>query len=486
MSKCENFIASTYEITRISGETVTIPTKDVVNISVTHTIYFGACALSQISGENFGIDLEKWRSWWNAGPVEAATTAPETAPPQVRSSGQLKSGQLFSDIVVKGVYRMYLSTGDELEGRVEAKDDTSLILETTDRKAYTFRPSIIFRYEYLEPPKSGANQVRKNPGADTLALTFDELLSRQDDGRTLEIRISSGMVFRGILESIDSESLKLKVGNSSIPITREVVVAIRTVPQTTAPAPEQPPRKQQSSSTGGNDTVIVKNPETDDWGRAKPDFVVTGTITTDNNNRIVMTLTDGGEKTIPRNQVVRIVKNSVDSYETVIKRYAAPLFCPNDMFLVDLPPGKQGRPFFKVCVDRYEYPNISGTVPKIGVSFDEAKALCEKRGRRLCSSEEWQWACGGIEGYTYPYGWNPEEEKCNTDGSRPPEASGSRHNCVSKFGGYDMAGNAFEWVRGPRQQPSIMGGPLSKCQTITEGVGGSARPQSGFRCCLSN
>jgi formylglycine-generating enzyme required for sulfatase activity len=156
------------------------------------------------------------------------------------------------------------------------------------------------------------------------------------------------------------------------------------------------------------------------------------------------------------------------------------------MFFVDIPPGKQNRPFFKVCVDRYEYPNVKDAAPKINSSYDEARALCSKRGKRLCTADEWQWACSGLEGYTYPYGWNPEKEKCNTDGNRPPEASGVRSNCVSKFGGYDMVGNVFEWVTDGKKQPSVMGGPYSKCQTITGGVGGSAKPQTGFRCCKSN
>ena len=65
--------------------------------------------------------------------------------------------------------------------------------------------------------------------------------------------------------------------------------------------------------------------------------------------------------------------------------------------------------------------------------------------------------CSGIEGYTYPYGWNVEEQKCNSD-TRTVEPSGSRHNCVSKFGGYDMTGNIFEWVTGDNAQPMLMGG----------------------------
>ncbi|MBN1579023.1 MAG: SUMF1/EgtB/PvdO family nonheme iron enzyme [Chitinispirillaceae bacterium] len=478
MSPCEPFIVSTPEVTRVNGAAVTIPTKDLVNISVTHTVYFGAYALTAITGEQFGVDREKWQQWWKNTPA-----APAPATTAARPSGRLRNGQLFSDIVLRGKYRMFLSTGDNLVGRIEAKDDTSLILETSDGKAYTFRPSIIIRYEYLEPPKNTEPQSRNAAAIDSMPFSFDELRGRKIGGRQLEIHINSGMVFRGILMEIDSQGIKLQVGNSTIPITREVVKNIRIVPP---PPKTAPPLQRQETAPAYRDTVVVKSTETDEWGKPKPDSTYVGTITGEEADFLIITTSGAADKRIPRNRIVRVVKKSTGSYEAVIKRYAKPLFCPNEMFLVDLPPGKPGRPFFKVCVDRYEYPNIKGSRPKINVSYDDARALCHKRGKRLCTAEEWQWACGGIEGYTYPYGWNPEEEKCNTDGSRPPEPSGSRHNCVSKFGGYDMAGNVFEWVIGPRKQPSFMGGPYSKCQTITEGVGGSAKPQSGFRCCKGN
>ena len=179
-----------------------------------------------------------------------------------------------------------------------------------------------------------------------------------------------------------------------------------------------------------------------------------------------------------------IIKHSSSSFDEPIKRYAKPLFCPDDMFLVDLPPGKQGRPYFKVCVDRYEFPNYKESLPQGNVSYEQAGKLCEQKGKRLCTSQEWQWACSGLEGYTYPYGWNRDENKCNMETT--PVTSGKFYNCVSKFGGYDMVGNIFEWVSGSKDEPALMGGPYSKCQTVSPGVGGSAKPQTGFRCCKSN
>ena len=200
---------------------------------------------------------------------------------------------------------------------------------------------------------------------------------------------------------------------------------------------------------------------------------------------VTIELVDGKQEKVTRSEILRITRHSTTGFDEPIKRYAKPLFCSDDMFLVDMPPGKQDRPYFKVCVDRYEYPNIKGTKPMGNISYEQAKAYCEQKGKRLCTAQEWQWACSGIEGYTYPYGWNVEEQKCNSD-TRAVEPSGARHNCVSKFGGYDMTGNIFEWVTGDNAQPMLMGGPYSKCQTVSPGVGGSAKPQTGLRCCKSN
>lgn len=481
LSKCEDFIKSTHQVRRANGEAVTIPTKDVVVISVVHTVYFGAFALKGITGQNLGFNQSDWRSWWTKNNATFSSTTPVGKP----STGPivLLSGQSFEDIVLHGKYRMFLSTRDSLTGRVESKDAESLILETSDGKAFTFRPNLILRYEYLEPPRATPTTGNAKTGIDSLPFSFDELRGRRVGKRVLEIRINSGMVFRGTLNEINKEMLKLQVGKSVIPITRDVVVNIRLVP----PQPEKKTSQETKKSVSTKlDTVIVRNPESNDWGKPKPDITYTGRITGETSEDLTINVTGSGSKKIPRGRIVRVVKHSTESYQDVIQRYAKPLFCPKDMFLVDLPPGKQGRPFFKVCVDRYEYPNVKDARPKTNISYDDARTLCHKRGKRLCTSTEWQWACSGIEGYTYPYGWNPEENKCNTDDRLPPEASGARHNCVSKFGGFDMVGNVFEWVTGPENQPSLVGGPNTKCQTITKGVGGSAKPRSGFRCCKSN
>lgn len=478
MQQCEQFITSTFTLATADGEKVVGTTHNPLTITVTHTAYLGACALAHITGEVLDTDRDHWLQWWEQN--RSTFTAASSGLSPREASGMLRGGQSFRTIVVGGKYKMNLSTGDELVGYVESKDDTSLVIEAQDGRPYSFNKNLLVRYDLLEQPSPRKSSVRKEQIADTLSLTFDDLVQRQRVAALLEVRLNSGSVFRGTLQRIDSEMVHLDVGGSIIPISREVVLGIRMIPKQDrvepAPKPAQPLQTDE-------DTVYVQNTETDDWGKPKPNFILTGKIQKEGAENLVLAAGDGTSKTIPWSRVLRMVKNSSGNYEGLIKKYARQLFCPEDMFLVDMPPGKQGRPFFKVCIDRYEFPNKAGTVPKGNVTYDAAQKLCAQQGKRLCRAFEWQWGCSGIEGYTYPYGWNMQEKTCNRDDNSPLDPSGARRNCVSKFGGYDMVGNIFEWVTGPDKQPALVGGPYAKCQTRTDEIGGGAKPQTGFRCC---
>jgi hypothetical protein len=171
----------------------------------------------------------------------------------------------------------------------------------------------------------------------------------------------------------------------------------------------------------------------------------------------------------------------------------------------------------RFCIDRYEWPNKVGALPRYMATWYEAKQSCEATGKRLCSDTEWTLACEGEDRRPYPYGdgYARDQAACNIDKPyiwpRPErvydpktssdelarldqrEASGARTACVSPFGVHDMVGNVDEWVLNVSQggKPHLSGlkggywGPVrTRCRPMTTAHDEQFRYyQIGFRCC---
>jgi hypothetical protein len=391
------------------------------------------------------------------------------------------------DIVVGGTYRMELATGDVLEGVVESKNDSSLILESNG-KPWEFNATLIVNYTILSWPLPPVQKSESSTTAnEPRSFTYDELLPIGSAAGTIDVHIANGATYRGVVATIESQVLRLNIDGSIIPIDRSIITQIsRANLYTSVTNSATPSSAVAEIPQGALDSVYTMNPETDEWGKDKPPILFTGTITSNTGEGISIKTVDGTIEAIQLAKIYRIIQHSEDSEKAKIKRYAKGLFCPKDMVLVDMPPSKPDKPFFKTCIDKYEYPNVAGTVPMGNVSFADAQRTCKTAGKRLCTVEEWQWACSGVEGYTYPYGWAMDKKICNTEGISKLEPSGNRFHCYGKFGVFDMVGNIFEWVADKDNAPMLMGGPYSKCQTASPGVGGEAKPQTGLRCCYSN
>ncbi len=160
---------------------------------------------------------------------------------------------------------------------------------------------------------------------------------------------------------------------------------------------------------------------------------------------------------------------------------------------IECPPGMvaiEGR----FCIDRYEYPNEKGALPLGGTTWLQALAKCRARGKRLCTSAEWQRACSGPSGRAYPYGNTYDRASCvsGRDHRRGSAPSGSHPDCKSEEGVYDLSGNLWEWTGGEPAEAALAGGNWmtdgahSRCDSRTwSGVPRSANFTYGFRCCAS-
>ncbi len=189
----------------------------------------------------------------------------------------------------------------------------------------------------------------------------------------------------------------------------------------------------------------------------------------------------------------------------VCDRYAPDVLCEGRL---------QHRRF---CVDVFEYPNLEGVVPAVMVDFDDAKRACAVEGKRLCTAEEWEFACEGTEMWPYPYGIDRDASACNIDKpvtlpdlpafSDPWKISGEVERldkrvpsgtflrCISPFGVRDMTGNVDEWVENQSgketEKPfksALKGGywgPVrGRCRPMTSShSAGFSFYQVGFRCC---
>ncbi|MCA9520297.1 MAG: SUMF1/EgtB/PvdO family nonheme iron enzyme [Myxococcales bacterium] len=167
--------------------------------------------------------------------------------------------------------------------------------------------------------------------------------------------------------------------------------------------------------------------------------------------------------------------------------------CPSGMVPVDA----------TFCIDRYEamlvldnggqlepyspYKNpgqetvvalsVPGTIPQGYIAQWQAKAACERAGKRLCSDTEWLKACRGSQGWTYPYGPTRQDKLCNDSRTCHPVVqyfetgadwiwselanpcinqlpdglakTGAYSGCVSPYQVYDMMGNLHEWTSNP-------------------------------------
>jgi ribosome maturation factor RimP len=143
----------------------------------------------------------------------------------------------LDDFAVGATYRMTLTTGDVLEGVIDSKTDTSLILDTKE-KPYSFEASLISEYQLLAPPKTNNSAPAAAAGtSESEPVTYDNVKQRQP-GTSLEVKLTGGSLFRGKLVSVDDENLKLDVDGSVIPIAQKVIdkIAVVSVQKT----PEKP------------------------------------------------------------------------------------------------------------------------------------------------------------------------------------------------------------------------------------------------------
>ena len=83
-----------------------------------------------------------------------------------------------------------------------------------------------------------------------------------------------------------------------------------------------------------------------------------------------------------------------------------------------------------------------GVQPTVCVTWFQAEQACRLSGKRLPTNQEWQAAVAGSP----DPGADNGTTDCNTASAVHAVDTGSRSNCVSSWGAFDMVGNVDEWV----------------------------------------
>lgn len=149
----------------------------------------------------------------------------------------------------------------------------------------------------------------------------------------------------------------------------------------------------------------------------------------------------------------------------------------------------------KVCIDRYEFPNLPCDYPVTWVTTKQAQKICQSLGKRLCDAHEWEGACagkllpaeaeykfGGLRTsmrwlhnkdreIVWAYGKEKDHGKCGTSSHRSKKGgcspikwsscgsntypAGAFPECRSPFGVYDQHGNAAEHMLLPMKEDRL-------------------------------
>lgn len=86
--------------------------------------------------------------------------------------------------------------------------------------------------------------------------------------------------------------------------------------------------------------------------------------------------------------------------------------------------------------------------PRETILWREARDFCLKRGGRLPTEREWEYAARGPDVLTYPWGnvWLPDNLVYPANADQQTAEVGSRPGGISWVGVFDMAGNVWEWT----------------------------------------
>ena len=166
--------------------------------------------------------------------------------------------------------------------------------------------------------------------------------------------------------------------------------------------------------------------------RCNSDAVVSGTVCMDKYEASMWRVPSGSSA------LIRRIKRGIATEATLIAGGAVRL---GETFTnTNYPPCDE---FGLECSDVYAV-SLPNVLPSVVATWFQAQQACKNSGKRLPTRAEWQ---AGVMGTPDPVGNDDNGvTDCNTDSTLFPSPTGSRSDCVSNDGAFDMVGNVWEWT----------------------------------------
>jgi len=159
---------------------------------------------------------------------------------------------------------------------------------------------------------------------------------------------------------------------------------------------------------------------------------------------------------VPGNTAWQVVSQKVNGFEMVE--------VPQGCFMMGSDNGRRDEmPVQQICfdkpfwIDRYKVTNSQygsdgafpgADRPRDNLTWFEARDFCVKRGSRLPTEAEWEYAARGPDSLIYPWGdkFNPDNLVYDANFKNQLAPVGSKPGGVSWVGAYDLAGDGWDWV----------------------------------------
>jgi hypothetical protein len=132
--------------------------------------------------------------------------------------------------------------------------------------------------------------------------------------------------------------------------------------------------------------------------------------------------------------------------------------------------------------------------PVVGVSAVDAQTYAAWASKQIPTAQQWEKAARGTDGRRYPWGDEPDCQRCNTRESHLDRTTPVHRfpGGTGPYGAYDMYGNVWEWVAVHDDAAAweARGGAFTSYHgnglaSARHGLGGdSLRNNLGFRCVL--